>query len=410
MMPWFLLDVQQGHGPKDYLLGIHKRHNDRDFWKFPWLWSSFFSVLFCPQLHRSLSEWQTVTESVEKSRKQRSIPQSIPIKKRFYTSQGGVWMGFLNYQQVTSLTSDRSLQFWIEVYHIQILLFYLHKCIKKSRRHVKRCQCTLIARDFHCRAVCLFLFKRSQNPNQRGHLKRKWIIFQTSIFRGYSLEVAGLWINKRRPTIPQQGKCSCLVNSMIAAVACVSRVLVSPAIYSVLYKTAENKQVPWAPFFFWEDENHVHVLFGNSFIFFFLWWKKAANLLLLHHLPRRSAAPLQNACAFAAAFQSGYSLSLIWQCNLRCQVIWLYLQSGVQRSSWIVSLPAWFYFLVVSLHCGLNALNVVVGELVVEGFEMAKFLEFKVPKHVLTVLTFFGSVFFGWSLLDKASGPLRIIL
>ena len=177
-------------------------------------------------------------------------------------------MGFLNYQQVTSLTSDRSLQFWIEVYHIQILLFYLHKCIKKSRRHVKRCQCTLIARDFHCRAVCLFFFKRSQNPNQRGHLKRKWIIFQTSIFRGYSLEVAGLWINKRRPTIPQQGKCSCLVNSMIAAVACVSRVLVSPAIYSVLYKTAENKQVPWAPFFFWEDENHVHVLFGNSFIFF----------------------------------------------------------------------------------------------------------------------------------------------
>jgi len=64
------------------------------------------------------------------------------------------------------------------VYHLQILLFYLHKCIKKSRRHVKRCKC----------------------------------------------------------------KCSCLVNSMIAAVACVSRVLVSPAIYSVLYKTAENKQ------------------------------------------------------------------------------------------------------------------------------------------------------------------------
>jgi len=64
------------------------------------------------------------------------------------------------------------------VYHVQVLLFYLHKCIKKSRRHVKRCKC----------------------------------------------------------------RCSCFVNSMIAAVACVSRVLVSPPIYSVLYKTAEKKQ------------------------------------------------------------------------------------------------------------------------------------------------------------------------
>lgn len=112
-MPWFLLDLQQGHGPKDWLLGIHKRHNDRDFWKFPWLWSSFFSVLFCPQLHRPSIRVTDCLNLLRNPGRTRQYPRISPLKRIFYTSQGGVWMGFLIYQQVTSLTSDRSLQFWI---------------------------------------------------------------------------------------------------------------------------------------------------------------------------------------------------------------------------------------------------------------------------------------------------------
>lgn len=132
------------------------------------------------------------------------------------------------------------------VYHIQVACFYIHKYTFACRRRMKRCKC----------------------------------------------------------------KCACVVNFLIAALAAVSRALVSTSVYTIIYRTSENKQVV--------------------------------------------CATLRNAYVSAAAFQCCCSSSSISPCSQRCPAICCWRFPATERSSCGASSAVWCYCLVDSYCCSVQ--------------------------------------------------------